>query len=74
MIDDRLTVSMQEVFRRIGVMNEKELSDTVLSLMERYRILFPEEEIVFLSLPRTDPAERHRIIEYVCRFAEEMSE
>ena len=74
MIDDRLTVSMQEVFRRIGVMNEKELSDTVLALMERYRILFPEEEIVFLSLPRTDPAERHRIIEYACRFSEEMSE
>ena len=74
MIDDRMTVSMQDVFRRIGTMNEIELSDTVLSLMERYRLLFPEEEIVFLSLPRTDPVERHRIIECACRFAEEMSE
>lgn len=47
-----------------------ELSQIVFSVMRRYRELYPQEEIVFLSLPKDDPAERCRILEGTCRLAE----
>ena len=67
---DEYNTSLPEILRGIGCMNEAQLQQAVFSVMERYQALFPGEEIVFLSLPRDDPAERRRIIEGACRFAE----
>ena len=39
-----------------------ELSEIVLATLERYRVLFPEEEVVFLSLPLDDQEERSAIL------------
>ena len=73
MEDKILTGSMRDVLRRIDVMNEKELSETVRSVMERYRTLFPNEEIIFLSLPTDDLTERSRILDHVFRMEEKVS-
>lgn len=32
-------------------------------VMARYRLLFPDSEIMFLSLPKNDPVERSRLVE-----------
>lgn len=56
---------MTDILRRIGGMNDAELSQVVLSVMGRYQKLFPQEEIIFLSLPKDDPDERQRILEAV---------
>lgn len=46
---------------------ERELSAIVLRLLKRYTDLFPEEEILFLSLPLRDQKERRRIMDELYR-------
>ena len=55
---------------RISCSDDTEL-DKMLSAIERqYRCLFPEEEVVFLSMPQNDPQERKRIMNAVLSFME----
>ena len=50
--------------------DSSELSDIVLHVLKRYQELFAEEEVVFLSLPKHDCAERSRIISAVLELEE----
>ena len=52
----------QTVLSRIAAADSRELSEIVLATLERYRVLFPEEEVVFLSLPLDDQEERSAIL------------
>ena len=50
------------VLEWIASARDYELSEIVLATLERYRVLFPEEEVVFLSLPLDDQEERSAIL------------
>ena len=63
-------ISMLDVLRRIAFMNDAEQSQTGSSVMGRYSTLYPKKEIIFLSLPKDDPAERRRILKDACRLSE----
>ena len=52
----------QTVISRIAAADSRELSEIVRATLERYRVLFPEEEVVFLSLPLDDQEERSAIL------------
>ena len=52
----------QTVLSRIAAADSRELSEIVRATLERYRVLFPKEEVVFLSLPLDDQEERSAIL------------
>ena len=56
---------MDELIHRIMCLSDREITQAACAVMKRYGELFPEEEIVFLSMPKHDPAERRRILERV---------
>ena len=70
MYNEGYAVSVLDALRRIAVMDDAELSQTVFSVIGRYRELFPQEDMIFLYLLKADPAERRRIMEEACRLAE----
>ncbi len=39
-------------------MSDLEINEVISALIRRYRICYPEEEVIFLSLPKTNPQER----------------
>lgn len=40
------------------------LSKLIQAIIQRYGILHPEEEIIFLSLPRNKPEERKEVLSF----------
>ena len=48
-----------------------ELSEVVQTVLHRYDVLFSEEEVVFLSLPKHDQKERQRIIRAVLQIEQQ---
>ena len=55
-------VDKKAVLEWITSARDCELSEIVRATLERYRVLFPEEEVVFLSLPLDDQEERSAIL------------
>ena len=55
-------VDKKAVLEWITSARDYELSEIVRVTLERYRVLFPEEEVVFLSLPLDDQEERSAIL------------
>ena len=57
----------KEILAQIASAEAQELSKIVQAVLARYDVLFPEEEVIFLSLPKYDQAERsatlHRVEE-----------
>ena len=53
------------IYWLIGSSGSAELSQVVRAVVHRYAELFVEDEVIFLSLPRHDFEERHRIIQAV---------
>lgn len=49
------------ICKRIETANDLELSQIVQALLSRYHVLFPDEEVIFLSLPLHDREERARL-------------
>ncbi len=52
----------QTVLSRISAADSQELNAIVRATLERYRVLFPEEEVLFLSLPLDDHEQRVAIL------------
>lgn len=46
----------------IGSSDSMELNEIVMAVLKRYSQLYADEEVVFFSLPKSDPEERQRII------------
>ena len=55
-------IEKKAVLEWIASARDYELSEIVLATLARYRVLFPEEEVVFLSLPLDDQEERSAIL------------
>lgn len=60
-------MKLTKVLEAIDGAGERELNAVVLRLLKRYAELFPEEEILFLSLPLRDQEERRRIVDELYR-------
>lgn len=54
-----------ELIRQIKQAPVEEIGDILQAAMERYRVLFPEEEILYLSLPKNNPQERQRLLQTI---------
>lgn len=58
-------MSRTELIRQIKQAPVEEIGDILQAVMERYRALFPEEEILYLSLPKNDPQERQHLLQTI---------
>lgn len=63
-------MNVDKMNRAIAAAKESELAEMVRVILRRYSELFPEWDVVFLGLPKDDPAERRRVLEGACRLAE----
>ena len=64
---------MKGILARISIADGEELSQLFYALRNRYSVLFPDEEVVFFSLPKNDPKERRRLMQLVFEWMEEES-
>lgn len=64
-----LEPKMEALYGRIREMNEKQLRRVVGATIKRYAELYPDEEIVFLSMPKKNLEQREEILDGVRRFA-----
>ena len=55
-------MELKDALTRIDVATDRELTEIVLGILARYDVLFPEEEVFFLSLPKHDKGERESIL------------
>ena len=55
----------KELIGQIAQAPVEEIGDILQAAMERYRSLFPEEEILYLALPKNDPRERQRLLQTI---------
>ena len=49
------------ICKQIETATDRELSQIVQVVLSRYRVLFPDEEVIFLSLPLHDREERAKL-------------
>ena len=49
------------ICKQIETATDRELSQIVQVVLSRYRVLFPDEEVIFLSLPLHDREERSKL-------------
>lgn len=56
-------MELSKLLEAVDGAGERELNAIVLRMLKRYGDLFPEEEILFLSLPLKDQRERRRILD-----------
>lgn len=54
--------AQKEILAQIASAEAHELSRIVQAVLARYDVLFPEDEVFFLSLPTGDRAERAAIL------------
>ena len=55
-------MELKDALTRIDVATDRERTEIVLGILARYDVLFPEEEVFFLSLPKYDKGEREDIL------------
>ena len=63
-------LELHMVRERIELASASELPLIVKELTRRYEALFPDEEVIFLSLPKEGEAERVRIMNSALRIAQ----
>lgn len=63
--DDR---SISEVVDRIENADGGEISEIIRAIIRGYRKLFPDWEVIFLSMHRNDPVKREKDIENLLRY------
>ena len=59
-----MELGLLSIIPMIRFADEHELSLIVCALIERYRSLHPDEEVIFLSLPLDVPEEREAILRH----------
>ena len=55
----------KELLSQIRQADAAALNDIAQTLMERYHTLFPDDDVIFLSLPKNNPQERQRLLQMV---------
>ena len=61
---------MVKTMERIRSASGEELQQLLLVLRQRYGELYPDEEVVFVSMPKNDRKERRRLMQAVFDFME----
>ena len=54
----------EKVLQYIDHADDTDLSEFVQAFVARYHRLFPDYEIIFLSMPKNDPAQREWILRH----------
>ena len=54
--------SLRIALARILNTNDHEIKQVVHAVIERYSLLYPDQEVTFLSLPVNDLAERQQVL------------
>ena len=58
---------MERVVEYIRTADEAQLEQILTATLDRRRQLYPDDELVILSLPKRNLAERHRLIDLTAR-------
>lgn len=70
MNNNTIQLPFSSVLSRILSADDAEISEIITAVIRRYGIVYPETEVVFLSLPKYDVPERKRIIESALKMLE----
>ena len=61
---------MEALMDRIWELSPGELDEVFEEVLNRKRTLYPDEEILYMTLPKNNPEERNRMIECIIGFLE----
>jgi len=64
---------LREILTKISEADSYELSQIVKAVVQRYDVLFPGEEVHFLSLPANDRAEQASILRCAAALIEHLT-
>lgn len=62
---------LETLLNRIGELPSGQVWEVLEAVMERYRILFPEHELLLMSVPKEDTPERRRQLKALRDFLDE---
>ena len=62
---------LETLLDRIGELPSGQVWEVLEAVMERYRILFPEYELLLMSVPKEDTPERRRQLKALRDFLDE---
>ena len=65
-------LELNDILTQIAFAEEGELSKIVQAVVKRYDVLFPEEEVHFLSLPAKDRAAQASILRRTAELIEKL--
>ena len=60
---------IKEMVQKIGI---EEIDIYVKCAIDRYRELFPDCELIYMAIPKKDPAEREQTILYIIEMLQKM--
>ena len=68
-----MTVQMQALIQTIEQADGELVDEIIQALQRRYQKLYPQWEVMFLSVPREDCEERRRILERIFQMEDRQS-
>ena len=54
---------MEEILNWIEQADDIQISRVIQSVIRRYDRIYPDHDVVFLSLPKNDPQERRQVLQ-----------
>ena len=57
-------ITLNQVLTYIHQADDLQVNEIIQAIVSRYRDIYPDWDITFLSLPRNDPEERNNLIQY----------
>ena len=60
--------SLEETLSAIACADDEELSEIIRTLIQTYANRYPDQETLFLTLPKYDAEDRHRILDALKEF------
>lgn len=64
-------IDIDDILLAIARSNDEELSQIINAIIQTYSNRYPDEEMIFLSLPQNNPHERKRILDalygFICK-------
>ena len=57
-------ITLDQVLTYIHQADDLQVNEIIQAIVSRYREVYPDWDITFLSLPRNDPEERNHLIQY----------
>lgn len=58
---------------RIEKANDLEINEIINAVLRRYKVVYPEWDVVFLSLPSTDAKKRGELLDRITRILKEQT-